>query len=82
MITYCQFCGREIPENRHRRNARTCSPECLKEYKLARRLERNLRVCRRCGRPKPQPKGQKRAGEPGNRIPGLFAEPPEKEKTT
>jgi hypothetical protein len=51
MKTFCVLCRNPIPPNRRRRGARTCSPECQREYRRQYRLERNSRICRACGRP-------------------------------
>jgi hypothetical protein len=50
METFCILCRSQIPEDRQRRGAVTCSPEHQREYRRQRRSERALRFCRLCGR--------------------------------
>jgi len=51
MKTYCVLCRAEIPEERQRRRAVTCTPEHQREYRRQRRSQRATRFCRLCGRP-------------------------------
>jgi hypothetical protein len=51
MKTYCVLCRSEIPADRQRRRAVTCSPEHQREYRYQRRSQRATRFCRLCGRP-------------------------------
>lgn len=57
MTTFCILCKAEIPADRQRRGACTCSPEHARELRRQRRAEHALRFCRLCGRkarcPKP-----------------------------
>jgi hypothetical protein len=39
VITYCGICREQIPLERQRRGARTCSVDCQKAYRAARREE-------------------------------------------
>ncbi len=50
MITYCGLCREQIPLDRQRRGARTCSVECQKAYRAARREEWMKSHCKYCGR--------------------------------
>ena len=50
MTTFCILCKSEIPADRQRRGAVTCSPEYQREYRRQRRSERATRNCRLCGR--------------------------------
>lgn len=65
MTTFCILCRSQIPADRQRRSARTCSPACHIEYRRQYRQERNARVCKDCGRPL----RKKRKAEPGNSVP-------------
>ena len=61
MLTFCQVCTHNIPEPRHRKNSRTCSKECQKQYRSERLAERKLRL-REAAAKLNTPKAQKQAG--------------------
>lgn len=50
MTTFCILCRAEISQVRQRRAARTCSPECQKEYRRLYLADRHSRFCKLCGR--------------------------------
>lgn len=52
MVCFCLMCSKLIPADRERRRAITCSKECQQQYRIGRLLERRLRVCATCGRPR------------------------------
>jgi hypothetical protein len=74
MNTFCLLCGHPIPPERERRNCFTCSQDCKREYRRQKRLERNKRVCKTCGRPK----SKRAAGGQGNIVPPLLGETKER----
>jgi hypothetical protein len=43
-ITFCQVCTGPIAEDRRKKNSRTCSKGCQREYRAARLKERKLRL--------------------------------------
>ena len=56
---HCVVCQKVIPEDRDKRKATTCSPECLTIRKQALRNRMDLKRCRYCLRPStPQDRAQ------------------------
>ena len=49
--THCVLCRRRIPMKRQRRASITCSREHQKLLRKMRKIERDHRLCSRCGRP-------------------------------
>lgn len=56
MTTFCILCRAEIPPDRQRRGACTCSSDHARELRRQRRAEHALRFCRLCGRKARRPK--------------------------
>jgi hypothetical protein len=56
MTTFCILCRAEIPPDRQRRGACTCSSDHARELRRQRRAEHALRFCRLCGRKARKPK--------------------------
>jgi predicted nucleic acid-binding Zn ribbon protein len=48
---YCLVDGKEIPEERERYKAVTCSDSCKRVLSERRRARKVSKVCRQCGRP-------------------------------
>lgn len=57
-VTFCQVCTHIIPEERMRRNSRTCSEECKRQYRAGWLRERRSRVCGACGNRIPKQRGR------------------------
>ena len=49
--THCVLCRRRIPMKRQRRASITCGKEHQKLLRKMRKIERDHRLCSRCGRP-------------------------------
>lgn len=59
MPMHCVVCQTVIPEERDKRKATTCSPECLVKRKQALRNRMDAKRCRYCQRPSnPAERGQ------------------------